>query len=39
MKLLDFFRNCKEANEYFYWDAQTDTDTGRIKNIFWSHAS
>jgi hypothetical protein len=38
-KMLDFFQNCKRANEYFYWDAQTDTDTGRIKDIFWSHAS
>jgi hypothetical protein len=37
--LLGFFQNCKQTNEYFYWDAQTDTDTRRIKNIFWSHAS
>jgi hypothetical protein len=34
---LEFFQNCKHANEYFYRDAHTDT--GRIKNIFWSHAS
>jgi hypothetical protein len=39
LKLLEFFQNCKLANKYFYWDAQTDIDTGRIKNIFWSHAS
>jgi hypothetical protein len=37
--LLEFFRSCKQTNEYFYWDAHTDMDTGRIKNIFWSHAS
>jgi hypothetical protein len=37
--MLEFFQNCKQENEYFYWDAQTDMDTGRKNNIFWSHAS
>jgi hypothetical protein len=23
-KLLEFFQNCKQANDYFYWDAQTN---------------
>jgi hypothetical protein len=38
-KLLEFFRRCKSANEYFYWDAHIDGRTGVLKNIFWSHAS
>jgi hypothetical protein len=38
-KLLEFFRSCKQVNEYFYWDAQTDKKTGELKNIFWAHAS
>jgi hypothetical protein len=38
-KLLEFFQSCKCADEYFYWDAQTDKKTGELKNIFWSHAS
>ena len=38
-KLLDFFRECKVKNEYFYWDIDADKKTGVIKNIFWSHAS
>jgi hypothetical protein len=31
LKLLEFFQKCKRANEYFYWDAQTDKETCRIK--------
>jgi hypothetical protein len=38
-KLLEFFRRCKRANEFFYWDAKTGLKTGEIVNIFWSHAS
>jgi hypothetical protein len=38
-KLLVFFQRCKSANEYFYWDARIDGQTGALKNIFWSHAS
>jgi hypothetical protein len=38
-KLIAFFRTCKRANEYFYWNAQTDIKIGELKNIFWSHAS
>ncbi|RLN05436.1 protein FAR1-RELATED SEQUENCE 4-like [Panicum miliaceum] len=38
-KLLQFFRECKENNEYFYWDVDADPKTGVMKNIFWSHAS
>ncbi|XP_066320520.1 protein FAR1-RELATED SEQUENCE 5-like [Miscanthus floridulus] len=38
-KPLQFFRECKENNEYFYWDVDADPKTGVIKNIFWSHAS
>jgi hypothetical protein len=38
-KLLEVFQQCKCANEFFYWDAQTDKKAGHIKNIFWSHAS
>jgi hypothetical protein len=26
-KLLEFFQTCKWANNYFYWDAQTDKKT------------
>jgi hypothetical protein len=26
-KLLEFFQTCKWANDYFYWDAQTDKKT------------
>jgi hypothetical protein len=33
-KLLEVFQQCKCANEFFYWDAQTDKKTGHIKNIF-----
>jgi hypothetical protein len=33
-KLIEFFRTCKWANEYFYWNAQTDIKTGELKNIF-----
>ena len=33
-KLLQFFRECKENNEYFYWDVDADPKTGVIKNIF-----
>jgi hypothetical protein len=33
-KLLEFFRHCKSANEYFYWDAQINGRTGALKNIF-----
>jgi hypothetical protein len=38
-KLLEFFRCCKSANEYFDWDAQIDGRTSALKNIFWIHAS
>jgi hypothetical protein len=38
-KLLEFFRHCKSANEYFYSDAQFDGRTDALKNIFWSHAN
>ncbi|CAL4905934.1 unnamed protein product [Urochloa decumbens] len=38
-KLLQFFRECKWNNEYFYWDVDADPDTGVVRNIFWSHAS
>jgi hypothetical protein len=38
-KLLEFFQQCKRANEFFYWDAQADKKMGHIKNIFWSHVS
>jgi hypothetical protein len=34
LKLLEFFRTCKRANEYFYWDAQTNIKIGELKNIF-----
>ncbi|XP_066320195.1 protein FAR1-RELATED SEQUENCE 5-like [Miscanthus floridulus] len=30
---------CKENNEYFYWDVDADPKTRVIKNIFWSHVS
>ncbi|XP_039816252.1 protein FAR1-RELATED SEQUENCE 5 isoform X8 [Panicum virgatum] len=38
-KLLQFFRECKENNEHFYWDVDADPKTRLLKNIFWSHAS
>jgi hypothetical protein len=38
-KLLQFFRECKKNNKYFYWDVDADPKIGVIKNIFWSHAS
>jgi len=38
-KLLQFFRECKENNEHFYWDVDADPKTGVVRNIFWSHAS
>ncbi|CAN6338260.1 unnamed protein product [Urochloa humidicola] len=38
-KLLEFFRECKRNNEYFYWDIEADPKTGVVRNIFWSHAS
>lgn len=38
-KLLQFFRECKEQNEYFYWALDADQKTGVVKSIFWSHAS
>lgn len=37
-KMLQFFRECTEQNEHFFWDLQTD-ETGVVKSIFWSHAS
>jgi hypothetical protein len=37
--LLEFFRHCNGANEYFYWDAQIYGQTSALKNIYWSHAS
>ena len=37
--LLQFFRECKENNEHFYWDVDADPKTGVVRNIFWSHAS
>jgi hypothetical protein len=38
-KLLQFFRERKANNEYFYWDVDADPKTRELKNIFWSHAS
>ena len=38
-KLLQFFRECKENNEHFYWDVDANPKTGVVSNIFWSHAS
>jgi hypothetical protein len=38
-KLLQFFRECKENNDHFYWDVDTDPKTRVVRNIFWSHAS
>jgi hypothetical protein len=38
-KLLQFFRECKENSEHFYWDVDADPKSSVIKNIFWSHAS
>lgn len=38
-KLLQFFRNSKEQNEYFYWAVDADPQTSVVKSIFWSHAS
>ena len=30
-KLLQFFRECKENNEHFYWDVDADPKTGVLK--------
>ena len=38
-KLLQFFRECKDNDEHFYWDVDADPKTGVVRNIFWSHAS
>ena len=37
-KLLAFFAKCKKENPQFYSEIQTDKQ-GKIKSIFWSHAS
>ncbi|XP_072151368.1 protein FAR1-RELATED SEQUENCE 5-like [Setaria viridis] len=37
-KLLEFFREMKAHNEYFYYELQVDSENV-IKNVFWSHAS
>ncbi|TVU13341.1 hypothetical protein EJB05_40393, partial [Eragrostis curvula] len=37
-KLLEFFKEMKAQNEYFYHEVQVD-DKNVIKNVFWSHAS
>ncbi|XP_062195274.1 protein FAR1-RELATED SEQUENCE 5-like [Phragmites australis] len=37
-KLLEFFREMKSQNPYFYYEVQLDEDHV-IKNVFWSHAS
>ncbi|XP_039851333.1 protein FAR1-RELATED SEQUENCE 5-like [Panicum virgatum] len=38
-KLLQFFRECKENKEHFYWNVDADPKTGVVRNIFWSHVS
>jgi hypothetical protein len=38
-KLFQFFRECKEQNEYFYWDVDFHPKTKVLRSIFWSHAS
>ena len=38
-KLFRFFRECKEHNEYFYWDVDFDQKTKVLRSIFWCHAS
>lgn len=37
-KLLEFFKEMKAHNEYFYYEVQVDSKNV-IKNVFWSHAS
>ncbi|CAM0150130.1 unnamed protein product [Urochloa decumbens] len=37
-KLLEFFKEMKAQNEYFYYEVQVDKQNV-IKNVFWSHAS
>ncbi|WVZ49235.1 hypothetical protein U9M48_000609 [Paspalum notatum var. saurae] len=37
-KLLAFFTECRKQNPQFFCDFQLDDD-GKIKSIFWSHAS
>ena len=38
-KLFQFFRECKEHNEYFYWDVDFEPKTNVLRSIFWCHAS
>jgi hypothetical protein len=38
-KLFQFFRECKQNNEAFYWDVDFDPKTKVLRSIFWSHAS
>jgi hypothetical protein len=33
-KLFQFFRECKEHNEYFYWDVDFDPKTKVLRSIF-----
>jgi hypothetical protein len=37
--LFQFFRECKQNNEAFYWDVDFDPKTKVLRSIFWSHAS
>ncbi|WVZ96654.1 hypothetical protein U9M48_042264 [Paspalum notatum var. saurae] len=37
-KLLEFFTECRKQNPQFFCDFQLEDD-GKIKSIFWSHAS
>jgi hypothetical protein len=38
-KLFQFYRECKQNNEAFYWDVDFDPKTKVLRSIFWSHAS
>jgi hypothetical protein len=38
-KLFQFFWECKQNNEAFYWDVDFDPKTKVLRSIFWSHAS
>ena len=37
-KLLEFFKEMKAHNEYFYYDLQVDSEN-IVKNVFLSHAT
>ena len=37
-KLMEFFKEMKAQNPYFYEEVQVD-ENNVIKNVFWSHAS